>query len=218
MKVKLEDKKICERCKGECCKKSGCYYSTDDFPDLSMKALEEILKEGKTSIVAAIGTKRTKNGKKFLVPYLYLRARNMNRGVVDLISLKSRCSLLTETGCSYTIEDRPSGGINLIPSRIKGHCYPLRSPLEIVEGWEKYQDTLAKMVKRLTGKTVDSKLKEDTENLAYDIMMGNFDYVTDREKEEIIPLLQELADVYPSEVKKGVERARKDQTTLKMSK
>ena len=48
--------------------------------------------------------------------------------------------------------------------------------------------------------------------------MGNFDYVTDREKEEIIPLLQELADVYPSEVKKGVERARKDQTTLKMSK
>lgn len=218
MKAKLEDKKICERCKGECCKKSGCDYSTDDFSDLSMKALEEILKEGKTSIVAAIGTKRTKNGKKFIVPYLYLRARNMNRGVVDLISLKSRCSLLTETGCSYTIEDRPSGGINLIPSRIKGHCYPLRSPLEIVEGWEKYQDTLAKMVKRLTGKTVDSKLKEDTENLAYDIMMGNFDYVTDREKEEIIPLLQELADIYPSEVKKGVERARKDQTTLKMSK
>ena len=73
MKVKLEDKKICERCKGECCKKSGCDYSTDDFPDLSMKALEEIIKEGKTSIVAAIGTKRTKNGKKFIVPYLYLR-------------------------------------------------------------------------------------------------------------------------------------------------
>ena len=48
--------------------------------------------------------------------------------------------------------------------------------------------------------------------------MGNFDYVTDIEKEEIIPLLQELADVYPLEVKKGVERARKDQTTLKMNK
>ena len=173
MKVKLEDKKICERCKGECCKKSGCDYSTDDFSDLSMKALEEILKEGRTSIVAAIYTKRSKNGNKFIVPYLYLRARNTNREVVDLISLKSRCSLLTETGCTYTLEDRPSGGVNLIPSRIKGHCYPLKNPLEIVEGWGKYQDTLSKMVKRLTGKTVDSKLKEDTENLADDIMTGN---------------------------------------------
>lgn len=218
MKVKLEDKKICERCKGECCKKSGCDYSTDDFQDLSMKALEEILKEGKTSIVAAIGTKRAKNGNKFIVPYLYLRARNMNRGVVDLISLKSRCSLLTETGCSYTLENRPSGGVNLIPSRIKGHCYPLKNPLEIVAGWEKYQVLLAKMVKKITGKTVDNKLRENTENLAYDIMMGNFDYVTDREKEEIIPLLQQLADIYPSEVKKGVERARKEQAVLKMNK
>lgn len=217
-KVKLEDKNICKKCKGDCCKKSGCDYSTDDFQDLSMKALEEILKEGKTSIVAAVRVGETKAGKKFIIPYLYLRARNKNREVVDLISLKSQCSVLTETGCPYTLENRPSGGVNLIPSKIKGHCRPLNDPLEIVAGWEKYQILLAKMVKKLTGKTVDNKLREDTENLIYDIAMEHFDYVHDREKHEIMPLIRELADIYPLECKRGIIRAKKEQAVLKMNK
>lgn len=215
---KYENKEICKKCKGECCKKCGCDYSTNDFQDLSMKALEEILKEGKTSIVAAIDIKRTKNGTKYIVPYLYLRVRNKNRGIVDLISMKSCCSVLTERGCPYSLENRPSGGVNLIPSEVKGKCYPLIDQFEIVKGWEKYQVTLTKMVKRLTGKTVDRILREDTEQLVYDIMIGNFDYVSDREKQEIYPLIRELMDIYKEECKRGMDRAQKEQTMLKLKK
>lgn len=214
--IKLEDKEICSKCKGMCCKKSGCDYSTSDFNDLSLKALDEILKSGNVSIVSALDIKMSKNGNKYLVPFLYLRARNKNREVVDLLSLKTCCSVLTEKGCPYPLDKRPSGGVNLVPS--KTECYPLKSPLEIVKGWETYQNALSKMVKRLTGKSVDKKLREDTENLIYDIMMQHFDYVTERERKEILPLVKQLAEIYPLECKKGILRAEKEQTVLKLKK
>ena len=58
--TKFENKNICRECGGKCCKKCGCDYSTDNFQDLSMKALEEILSEGKISIVAALNIKKSK--------------------------------------------------------------------------------------------------------------------------------------------------------------
>lgn len=211
--IKFENKDICKKCGGKCCKKCGCDYSTDNFQDLSMKALEEILSEGKISIVAALNIKRSKNGNKFIIPFLYLRARNKNRNVVDLLSLKSECSMLTKDGCSYSVEERPKGGVNLIPYESK--CLPYEEPLKIVEGFERYQSTLSKMVKRLTGKTVDQKLREDIENLFYDVTIGNFEYVSDRERKEIAPLLYDLAEIYPEICQKGIDRAKKSQIILR---
>lgn len=211
--IKFENKDICKKCGGKCCKKCGCDYSTDNFQDLSMKALEEILSEGKISIVAALNIKRSKNGNKFIIPFLYLRARNKNRNVVDLLSLKSECSMLTKDGCSYSIEERPKGGVNLIPYESK--CLPYEEPLKIVEGFERYQNTLSKMVKRITGKTVDQKLREDIENLFYDVTMGNFEYVSDRARKEIAPLLYDLAEIYPEICQKGIDRAKKSQIILR---
>ena len=71
------------------------------------------------------------------------------------------------------------------------------------------------MVKRLTGKTVEQKLREDIENLFYDITMGNFEYVSDIEKKEIAPLLYDLADIYPEICQKGIDRAKKSQVILR---
>lgn len=190
--TKFENKNICRECGGKCCKKCGCDYSTNNFQDLSMKALEEILSEGKISIVAALNIKKSKNGNKFIIPFLYLRARNKKRNIVDLLSLKSECSMLTKDG-----------------------CLPYEEPLKIVKGFEKYQSALSKMVKRLTGKTVEQKLREDIENLFYDITMGNFEYVSDIEKKEIAPLLYDLADIYPEICQKGIDRAKKSQVILR---
>lgn len=67
--IKFENKDICKKCGGKCCKKCGCDYSTDNFQDLSIKALEDILSKGKISIVAALNIKRSKNGNKFIIPF-----------------------------------------------------------------------------------------------------------------------------------------------------
>ena len=38
-------------------------------------------------------SKKEISGNKFIIPFLYLRARNKKRNIVDLLSLKSECSM-----------------------------------------------------------------------------------------------------------------------------
>lgn len=210
--MEKENKELCKKCGGFCCIKSGCDYSAKDFDDLRYDALYNVLMEGKTSIVAFLVSKRNKLGHKYIVPFLYLRARNTDREIVDLLSLKTRCSLLTDKGCPYDINDRPSGGVNLIPD--KNGCYPLEDPLEIVMTWKNYQKVLAKLVKRITGKSVEKQLESDIEKLFNDILNENLENVTEREKHEIAPLVKELACIYPSILHKSVSKKQSSEIIL----
>lgn len=202
---KYEDKDICSRCGGFCCKKSGCDYSTDNFTDLSINALQEKLAEGNMSIVAMLNFHELSNGKLTVSPFLYLRARNKDRDVVDLLSLKKTCSMLTDTGCSYSLEDRPKGGVNLLPRDPKP-CVPDVDPYEIVKGWERYQKVLQRLVKRITGMSVDAKLREDVINLYVDILEENFDGVSPIEIEDIRGMIFSLIKVYPEELRIAQKR------------
>lgn len=201
--MEKENKKLCKKCGGFCCIKSGCDYSAKDFDDLRYDALYKVLLEGKTSIVAFIRISKNKLGQEYIVPFLYLRARNTGREVVDLLSLKTRCSLLTENGCEYDTDKRPSGGVNLIPD--KDGCYPLENPFDIINTWESYQKVLARLVKRFTGKSVDKQLECDIEKLFSDILNNNYENVTNRERHEIGPLARKLAFMYPDALRRANE-------------
>lgn len=202
---KYEDKDICSRCGGFCCKKSGCDYSIDNFTDLSINSLQEKLAEGNISIVAMLNFHELSNGKLTVSPFLYLRARNKDRDVVDLLSLKKTCSMLTDTGCSYSLEDRPKGGVNLLPRDPKP-CVPDIDPYEIVRGWERYQKVLQRLVKRITGMSVDARLREDVINLYVDILEENFDGVSPVEIADIRGMIFSLIKVYPEELKIAQKR------------
>lgn len=203
--MELENKEICSLCKGRCCKKSGCDYATYDFKDLSTNGLYQALESEEISIVAALKFEKLKTGKLYVNPFLYLRARNMNRPVVDLFSLKTTCSQLTDQGCKYVLDRRPSGGKNLIP-KANNRCYPLKNPLEIVDTWQSYQKTLAKLVKKISGYTVEEKLRMDVQNAFYDILTENFENVSKEEiadiKSCILPLIQTYPEEYNSADKK----------------
>lgn len=162
-KIEFENKEICRECGGFCCKKCGCDYSVDDFCDLSVDAIQSLLENGNVSIVSFLSFKEI-NKKMTYTSFLYLRHRNVNRPMVDLLSMKTRCLALTDSGCMYSIEDRPSGGVNLIPSNDSA-CYPLKKPFDIVKGFERYQKSLSRVVKRITGKSVDAQLKDDVYKL-----------------------------------------------------
>ena len=120
--------------------------------------------------------------------------------IVDLVSMKTTCSMLTDTGCSYSLEDRPRGGVNLLPREPKP-CVPDVDPYEIVKGWERYQKVLHRLVKRLTGMSVEAKLREDVINLYVDILEENFDGVSPIEIEDIRGMIFHLIKVYPEELK-----------------
>ena len=196
---KYENKEFCKNCGGYCCKKSGCDYWVDDFGDKSYNGLLEILSSGNISIVSFLKFQQLKNGKIVAVPFLGLRARNTNRDIIDLLSIKTTCSMLTDTGCTYSLEDRPSGGVNLIPGKTKLECRPEKDALKEMMKWESYQKPLRKIVKKYTGLSVEDKLREDVENLFLDVLNGELEKATVEEQYDIEGMLTILKKAYPEE-------------------
>ena len=195
--IKYENKNICAKCGGMCCKKSGCDYFVSDFKDMSTNYLENFLKQGYASIVALLDLSEL-NGQFVVTPILMLRARNKNRYIIDLVSMKTECMSLTETGCSFDITKRPSGGATFIPKE-NGRCEESINKLEEALKYMPYQKTLQRLVKRFTGMSYDAKLKEDIENLIYNILSKNFDGVHETEVKEILDFFPYLAQAYPEQ-------------------
>ena len=209
--VKHEDLNICRECGGMCCKKSGCDYAVGDFNDRSMNGLLEALAVGDKSIVSMINFETLPNGKFIAVPFLYVRARNCDRDIVDLVSMKTTCSMLTDSGCSYDYDHRPFGGRNLVPRRrSEGPCRPDVNPLDKIMEWEPYQKQLRKIVKRFSGKSVEEKIREDVEQLFYDTLAHNFKGVHKREMEDLEGFIPLLVRAYPEERVNALNRCRRD--------
>ena len=148
------------------------------------------------------------NGKMVNTPFLYLRARNKNRPIVDLLSMKTTCASLTEHGCKFTYEERPTGGKNLTPVD-HGICYPKEDPRKLIKRWSSYQKILSRVVKRITGKSVDEQLQLDVEQLFFDLFCHNVEGVTKREFEDILSMVPILSKVYPIEFSTAQERYNK---------
>lgn len=193
-----ENLEICKNCGGMCCKKSGCDLWIEDIEDKTQKGILELLATEKYSIVALMNFKRI-NGKICNMPFLYLRARNQNRDIVDLLSMKTTCINLRDNGCEFSYENRPSGGKNLTPSE-SGNCVPKENPFEKIKLWAPYQNLLTKIVKRYTGKSVDKVVREDAIRLIKDIACNNINGVSPLELADIKGMLPMLAQCYPEEV------------------
>lgn len=202
-----ENTEVCKNCGGRCCKKSGCDYWPSDLPDKTYKGILKFLENGKVSIVAMMNFKRI-NGKLCNFPFLYLRERNTGRDVVDLLSMKTPCSNLTEHGCSYTYEERPSGGKNLTPSK-DGLCYPKEDNLQKVLEWSPYQKQLEKIVKRYTGLSIDKKIKEDVVTLLTDIKEENFKNVSELEIIDVERMLPMLIECYKEQAEQVLNNINK---------
>lgn len=202
-----ENTEVCKNCGGRCCKKSGCDYWPSDLPDRTYKGILKFLENGKVSIVAMMNFKRI-NGKLCNFPFLYLRERNTGRDVVDLLSMKTPCSNLTEHGCSYKYEERPSGGKNLTPSK-DGLCYPKEDNLQKVLEWSPYQKQLEKIVKRYTGLSIDNKIKEDVVTLLTDIKEENFKNVSELEIIDVKRMLPMLIECYKEQAEQVLNNSNK---------
>jgi len=200
--IRNENLEICQECGGMCCKKSGCDYSADDFKNCSYNNLVKELSKGDKSIICYLNFKEDSLGNITYEPFLYLRARNNNRDIVDLISIKTGCSLLLETGCSLDYNNRPCGGRNLKPVRSsEGNCMPLKNPMDIVNTWKPHQKTLKRLVMTFTGKGVNTKIREDVENLFYELLTEDLSLISQKELEDIKGFVPLLIKAFPNELK-----------------
>lgn len=206
--VNLENYEICKNCGGMCCKKSGCDYWISDFEDKSYQYLYEKLMEGNISIVSTISFEKLPNGNLFANPFLYLRARNQNRPIIDLLSMKTTCSMLGEFGCKYETDKRPSGGLHLVP-RENHNCSPLQNPLVEMGKWESYQKVLSKLVKRISGYSVEERFCMDVKNLFVDVMKKKYEGISPLEIADIATLIPHLMQAFPSEYKQAIQECQK---------
>lgn len=126
--------KLCEACKGKCCRFMACHYSPSDFADLSYDGLKHEIAKGRISI----------DWWEADPPEYYLRARNVGEPIV-CGSWGGVCVNLTDTGCSLTWEERPLGGKALKPDRQL--CTSSYTKEECKEEWKAYADVLRQLVR-----------------------------------------------------------------------
>ena len=51
--MEYENKELCSKCGGRCCKKSGCDYFVSDFKIIDKNTILKVLETGNVSIVSA---------------------------------------------------------------------------------------------------------------------------------------------------------------------
>lgn len=216
---KTENKDICKTCGGKCCKACGCNYASFDFPEVNQKSIIHALESGHISIIARLDFQFAPNGKPFVSSTLYLRERNIGHEAIDLINISSTCISLTETGCTYDIENRPYGGAVLKPN-YPGICNSHEAQDIVCNSWLPYQNILRKIVKKYTGKTVEEQIKTDVENLYYKLFTNDFNEF-DSETSIFMykDMIRDFLQVFPEEIIKAKKRAEgKENPVLRLTK
>lgn len=145
---KYIDYEMCKKCGGACCKQNGCVYMPKDFEKMDFSYLRDVLEKGKVSIsgqaINFYGNMWT------YIPYL--RARNKDADIVDLITNGGPCINLTENGCCLSEEERPTFGLLVKPTKIGGPCEKINSDSAI--NWLDYSEVLEKLIKYYTNKDI----------------------------------------------------------------
>ncbi len=109
------------------------YYSAKDLRVVDYRSIKSMLDRGYTCISSDL----IFSIKDILV--LSLRARNTNADKIDLISCSRRCRALTDSGCMYSFDERPSGGKYLIPKEERKCNYDKITLFDIIKTWLPYQ-------------------------------------------------------------------------------
>jgi hypothetical protein len=137
---------MCKKCGGACCKECGCVYKPSDLKKMSFTYLKEQLNKGKISISGQVAP-ITKNTWTYLP---YLRARNIDSNIVDLIPTGKPCINLTNTGCILAEEERPAFGLSIKPTIIGGPCR--NNSQDGFELWLEHSKVLEKLINYYTNK------------------------------------------------------------------
>lgn len=159
MRKMFENKKLCMECKGKCCQRHACDCSPEDF-DSDIRLMRKAIESGKYSIdftrstpdafILAPNGLLTLNIKHILATQdeaLYIRARNKDRPVVDILhaeKIEGPCIMWSlEKGCELEYEQRPKYGRTVIPcSFMPGDCMNIYPKQALIQEWKPYTEEL----------------------------------------------------------------------------
>ncbi len=205
----LENKELCKSCGGKCCKAGGCLWFPSDFKTITLDSIDELLKDGSSMIVGTPNVVENRGKFSIVGVSLSLRARNVGKGPIDLISLPTQCASLTEAGCKFDFEHRPSGGKHYIPYKDENgelKCHEDFEVRDIEKEWYVHNKILSRLVKRYTGLSPMEEYRKEVIEYLYT-------WLTMSEKERMKPLIEDyqvvtdmLVELFPEEVNECYKR------------
>ena len=147
---------MCQKCGGICCKENGCIYLPGDFKTMDINYIISLLNEGNISISGQF----YQIGDKAFSFLPFLRARNKDADIVDLITLGGPCKLLTPNGCKLDASKRPALGLLVTPTKIGGPCKK-QYKIEDAFKWLEYSNLLELLIIHYTKNKMSEQLKQD---------------------------------------------------------
>ncbi|MFZ2992457.1 MAG: hypothetical protein WA061_01965 [Microgenomates group bacterium] len=140
-----ENKTICSKCNGECCRGMGCHFSPEDIGKISVESIMNVLDSGNVSIDWWEGDIFGKDRNRVF----FLRMRNVNSGIIDASWGGKACVLFVDgKGCPLSFEKRPKGGKGVVPKE-NGKCTTVYSKPDCVKEWYEYQDIMDLVYEKL---------------------------------------------------------------------
>ena len=150
---------LCKECKGKnCCQIAGCALAPKDFGGLiTEETLEIRLKE---DIVFSLIPTKKETKYKMQIMGMTVNALFVPRikGIKDkdsfLIKKKisnNPCMYWSyENGCKFSENERPFGGLSVVPNKDKVNCYNLYElTAQHIKDWEPYQEVIMNLLKKL---------------------------------------------------------------------
>lgn len=148
--INNENREICSKCGGRCCKSSGCELSPEDIKGgVTKENIMLLLNTGNYSIDWWEGNPFDENDYSISHSF-FLRTRCRDSEIVDPILYPKPCILLEEgKGCKLAFEERPKAGRALEPR--EGRCISHYGKQQASQDWYKYNDILREIVKEIEG-------------------------------------------------------------------
>lgn len=144
-----ENKELCKKCGGICCKRMSGMYAPSDFKEVTIDAMIKSLNTGIYSLDWWEGDPRKDISEEDeLTQTYYIRPRHIDSSIVDP-SWGGTCIHLTEYGCKLQYINRPENCRDLIPNIDNTKCHGPKTKSERVIEWIPYQDILSKCYSRI---------------------------------------------------------------------
>lgn len=132
--MKYENKSLCSKCGGMCCKNGPCFFMPDDFSDLSLEGLKKEFSKKDYLCICLTD-----------IPFISIRLDFWEKVVrPTTYFLGGPCPLLTETGCPFSYDERPTSAKMLVPLP-NNQCELILFPNMVDLAWEPYKETLLQL-------------------------------------------------------------------------
>lgn len=131
-----ENRIMCSKCGGQCCKNMGCHVSPTDLKEITLESIVAMMDE--TNCISLDWYEGDPEDRSNNDPFYFLRIKNDGASMIDP-SWGGRCCLLTDDGCPILFQYRPKGGRALQPGK---NCTDGYSKAQCAIDWKPYQEIL----------------------------------------------------------------------------